>query len=186
MTDAWDFSNITNPYGLMRSPWNTNPVPYVMRSNNTQDVFADGNTEFPTCSQFAAYLEESEAKLSTVLQALNGELHGPVHIMIGGQWDLLHDWSGYMSDMEFADNFLLLSKDLWRQGWLRTPDYCSADTPHEDCMARYRGWRGVRTGLTLRSLGLLFFFHPVAYRNILTVQTKLQLPRGNLRRPQRK
>jgi len=39
-----------------------------------------------------------------------------------------------MADMDFADNFLLLSKDLWRQGWLRTPSYCSSDTPHEDCM----------------------------------------------------
>ena len=99
MTEAWDFSNITNPYGLMRSPWNTNPVPYVMRSNNTQDVFADGNTEFPTCSQFATYLEESEAKLSTVLQALNGELHGPVHIMIGGQWDMKYDWKVRLDEL---------------------------------------------------------------------------------------
>eukprot|EP00621_Florenciella_sp_RCC1693_P003496 CAMPEP_0182549246 /NCGR_PEP_ID=MMETSP1323-20130603/39968_1 /TAXON_ID=236787 /ORGANISM="Florenciella parvula, Strain RCC1693" /LENGTH=285 /DNA_ID=CAMNT_0024760697 /DNA_START=9 /DNA_END=866 /DNA_ORIENTATION=- len=55
--------------------------------------------------------------------------------MIGGQWGLKHDWKDYMKDMQFSDNFLLLGKDLWRQGFLRVPTYCSADTPHSDCMA---------------------------------------------------
>merc|ERR1711988_723320 len=36
--------------------------------------------------------------------------------------------------MMVDDNFLLLSKDLWRQGYIRVPEYCSMDTPHKDCM----------------------------------------------------
>jgi hypothetical protein len=52
MTDAGAFSDIINPYGLLRSPWNTNPVPYLMRSNRTFYGFGDGFSGFPTCSAF--------------------------------------------------------------------------------------------------------------------------------------
>eukprot|EP00618_Florenciella_parvula_P017248 CAMPEP_0119520276 /NCGR_PEP_ID=MMETSP1344-20130328/36331_1 /TAXON_ID=236787 /ORGANISM="Florenciella parvula, Strain CCMP2471" /LENGTH=749 /DNA_ID=CAMNT_0007558145 /DNA_START=116 /DNA_END=2365 /DNA_ORIENTATION=- len=130
-TDARGFSNVTNPYGVLRSPWNTNPVPYVLRSNYTNDKAYDGYTSFPSCSEFSDYVGED---LAYVLNALNGQLHGPVHIMIGGQWDLSSKWSSYMNEMTFADNFLLLAKVLWRVGFLRVPDYCSTDTPHSDCV----------------------------------------------------
>ena len=36
--------------------------------------------------------------------------------------------------MSFSDKYLLLSKWLWRQGFVRTPSVCSEDTPHSDCM----------------------------------------------------
>ena len=55
-------------------------------------------------------LLSSLSRLAYVLNALNGQLHGPVHIMIGGQWDLSSSWSSYMNEMTFADNFLLLAK----------------------------------------------------------------------------
>ena len=41
----------------------------------------------------------------------------------------------YGSRENFPDSFLLMSKALWRQGLIRTPSYCSADTKGEDCMA---------------------------------------------------
>lgn len=59
MTQARQFSSITNPYGLLRSPWNTNPVPYVMRSNATLSLFADGYKRFPSCSSFAEAFDVS-------------------------------------------------------------------------------------------------------------------------------
>ncbi|CAN0532570.1 unnamed protein product, partial [Laminaria digitata] len=31
--EAW--SNVHNPYGLLRAPWNTDPTPYVTRHNLT-------------------------------------------------------------------------------------------------------------------------------------------------------
>ena len=85
MREARGFSNITNPYGLLRSPWNTNPTPYLMRSRVTLGALGDSLDEFPTCAAFSEYVGSS---LSAMLFGLNGALHGPVHIMIGGQWNL--------------------------------------------------------------------------------------------------
>lgn len=126
------FSDTTNPYGLLRSPWNTNPAPYLLRSNMTFYSMADGDSTFPTCTEFSAYMNSS---LAEVMYALNGELHGPVHIMIGGHWANKNTWKMVGKTMGFDDKFLLLSKWLWRQGFVRTPDSCSADTPGEDCMS---------------------------------------------------
>lgn len=138
MEDARAFSSITNPYGLLRSPWNTNPMPYLMRHNKT--VGGVAYQHFPTCGQFAAYLSSGSVTFSKIASALNGELHGPVHIMIGGHWgfedhkaiwDRVHD-HGYTT----MSDFLLYSKFLWRQGFLRLPETCSIDTPHEECMPK--------------------------------------------------
>ena len=131
MTDARDFSDITNPYGLMRSPWNTNPIPYVMRSNRTMGAFGDNQHAYPSCTDFASSLNNS---LASILKDLNGKLHGPIHIMLGGHWDFLHDWTSVTENNDFPDQFLLLSKTMWRQGFVRMPSLCSADTPHAECM----------------------------------------------------
>jgi hypothetical protein len=125
-----DFSTIVNPYGLLRSPWNTNPTPYVMRYDKTFFSFGDDNSNFPECSDFADVLGDT---LAEVIFSLNGALHGPVHIMIGGHWGNAKKWS-VMDNTDFADSFLLLSKWLWRQGFVRTPGSCSDDTPHSECM----------------------------------------------------
>lgn len=39
-----------------------------------------------------------------------------------------------MHNVTYPDNFLLLSKFLWRQGFVRVPEICSVDTPHSECM----------------------------------------------------
>jgi hypothetical protein len=53
--------------------------------------------------------------------------------MIGGHWDSSEDWS-VLDNTQLTDTFLLLSKFLWRQGFVRTPESCSDDTPHSECM----------------------------------------------------
>jgi hypothetical protein len=126
-----DFSDIVNPYGLLRSPWNTNPTPYVLRYNKTFYNLGDSNSHFPACSDFAKAIDNS---LAETMFMLNGGLHGPVHIMIGGHWGNSQNWKNLGSEMKLTDKFLLLSKWLWRQGFVRTPDSCSSDTPHDDCM----------------------------------------------------
>jgi len=136
MKDARMFSHITNPYGLLRSPWNTNPVPYLLRHNKTVYDLADGNTRFPNCTDFASYISNGSITFSALAAAVNGQLHGPVHLMIGGHWGMKHDFfkvdkQGYST----SDDFLLTSKFLWRQGFVRTPNYCSDDTPHSECTA---------------------------------------------------
>ena len=69
---------------------------------------------------------------------LNGELHGPIHVMIGGQWAFnkhLNVSTGLneLGVTQISTAFLLSSKFLWRQGIVRCPEYCSDDTPSRDC-----------------------------------------------------
>jgi hypothetical protein len=131
MADARAYSKITNPYGLLRSPWNTNPVPYLLRHNETFFNFADDYASFPTCAAFSKYVGKDFAHVS---DGLDGALHGPVHLMVGGHWGAKSDWKAFGKHYSFPDSFLLLSKVLWREGFARTPDACSADTPHAECM----------------------------------------------------
>ena len=67
------FTKLTNPYGLLRSPWNTNPTPYLMRFNETFYSFGDDYNAFPTCGAFAQYVGSA---LSVVVAKLDGALHG--------------------------------------------------------------------------------------------------------------
>ena len=130
---ALAFSNLTNPYGLLRSPWNTNKTPYLTRSNFTNGAAYDSYTTFPMCSSFASWLTSSDW-VGDMVFALNGALHGPVHIMIGGQWDFKEPkWGDLTARLSFPDAFLLLSKFLWRQGYVRCPATCSWDTEPADC-----------------------------------------------------
>ena len=65
---------------------------------------------------------------------VDGELHGPVHLMVGGLWgDDGGEWRRVAESEGDPDQFLLLSKFLWRQGFVRCPDVCSDDTPVSDC-----------------------------------------------------
>jgi hypothetical protein len=127
------YMNITNPYGLLRSPWNVNKVPFVMRSSYVMGDRYDSFTSLPSCTQFQEYVVP-EASYADIVMALNGELHGPVHLMVGGLWgDDGDEWRRVAESEGDPDQFLLLSKFLWRQGFVRCPDVCSDDTPVSDC-----------------------------------------------------
>ncbi|KAJ8599053.1 hypothetical protein CTAYLR_009816 [Chrysophaeum taylorii] len=140
LKNAREFSNITNPYGLLRSPWNTNAIPYLMRSRYTLGV-PDALYQLPTCSDFMTGLEMDPLSFSEVSSALNGGLHGQVHIMLGGHWDasstFIEKMVANISDMDssphISDQFLLGSKFLWRQGFVHCPTDC-AGIPETDCV----------------------------------------------------
>ena len=70
------YSNQTNPYGLLRSPWNVNKVPFLLRRNYVLDDEYDGYSTFPKCAEFQSFLE-SKTSIAKLFAALNGELHGP-------------------------------------------------------------------------------------------------------------
>ena len=140
MQHARHFSNVTNPYGLLRSPWNTNPVPYLMRSRNTVGV-QDAKYTMPRCDSFQDAFT-SGASLADVIQDLNGELHGMIHIMLGGHWFMnqsfiekivANKWAMDTSP-HIADQMLLGSKFLWRQGFVRCPEVCDIDAPESECV----------------------------------------------------
>lgn len=131
------FSNLTNPYGLLRSPWNTNKQPFVHRFDRVLGQLG-ANFVMPSCSKFTHYLTEgSTVRLADLLEALNGELHGPVHILIGGHWGLDPYWDEFSQTQGqrlSMSQMLLMSKFMWRQGYVRCPETCSWDTPQSDCV----------------------------------------------------
>ena len=136
-------SAITNPYGLLRSPWNTNHVPYIQRSRHVYGV-QNGGWKLPGCDEFKSALDLDW--MGYINSYINGLLHGPVHIMTGGQWwadvdrhesDQIEQWLSEAFTLanrtDSSADILLSSKYLWRQGIVRCPDYCSSDTPQEYC-----------------------------------------------------
>ena len=129
MEKASGFSVIHNPYGLLRSPWNTNPTPYVTRSRFVLGL-KDSGYGIPSCTQFQDAVSV-QMWIGTAFSYLNGLLHGPVHIMTGGHWyfsDELKEWTA-----SFPQFVLLSAKFLWRQGYVRCPEYCDHATPREEC-----------------------------------------------------
>ncbi len=57
-------------------------------------------------------------------QCMNGNTHGPIHIMIGGAWDDSEVWTDNTSFLE-EDTRILLFKMLWRSGFTRCPSSCT-------------------------------------------------------------
>lgn len=126
MQNARGYSNITNPWGMLRSPWNTNPTQYLSRSTKIFD--SHDFTDFPDCAMFHfAFLSTS---LSELQNFLNGGTHGPVHIMIGGHWGNKEaaTFEKFLSPR--MSDVLLLSKWLWRSGYIRCPMNCA---PEQKC-----------------------------------------------------
>ena len=123
---------IHNPLGLLRSPWNLNPTPFITRTD-TVAGFTAFNGELPSCKAYdKCFVSES---ISVMNECLNGITHGPTHIAVGGLWhkDLSGKLGGTDSLLEGASSYqlLLMSKNLWRQGFLKCPDTCDVDEKEE-------------------------------------------------------
>ena len=48
MTDAYLYSSVTNSYGLLRAPWNSDPTPFMTRS---EEVYGYRNNLKPSGCQ---------------------------------------------------------------------------------------------------------------------------------------
>ena len=130
-----DDETCTNAYGLLRSPWNSISDPFVTRSKELLGKPSFAN--FPGCDVWhRAFVSPT---LAEVLQIMNGAAHGPVHIMVGGQWSTnetawVDDFWG--ETITFPSDILLFTKWLWRKGYVRSPEPSScADggAATEDC-----------------------------------------------------
>jgi hypothetical protein len=114
-TDATAFSPVTNAYGMLRAPWNLNDSPYVTRFSRVAGTSYAGG-DLPSCSAVKSCFDS--ATLADMNVCLNGETHGPIHVLIGGQWavDL-----GDRATRLIGPAHLLLFKDLWRRGFAKCP-----------------------------------------------------------------
>ncbi|CAN0344074.1 unnamed protein product, partial [Scytosiphon promiscuus] len=79
------WNRVHNSYGLLRSPWNSDPTPYVTRHNMTNGKVSLSRPSIVTCSEYEACFDNDN--LADMNTCLNGETHGPVHIKVGGEWN---------------------------------------------------------------------------------------------------
>ena len=65
--------------------------------------------------------------------------HGAVHKMVGGYvncGDLVERAKGFLPPSavgQFAESLVEIPKNLWRSYLVEYPDYCSEDTPQDQC-----------------------------------------------------
>ena len=132
--NARAFSNITNAYGFLRSPWNTEPRPYLTRSKMVLDYPNAGYETLPTCADMKMCFNSTS--VSSMNECLNGYTHGPVHIMVGGQFDAA-DVTVSMNMLFSTQRIqLLLFKVLWRMGYATCPEQCGDEFGVEKAACR--------------------------------------------------
>uniref|UniRef100_A0A7S3K307 Tyrosinase copper-binding domain-containing protein n=2 Tax=Aureoumbra lagunensis TaxID=44058 RepID=A0A7S3K307_9STRA len=141
-------NEVHNPYGFLRSPWNMNKDPFVARVHKMEGV-TYSLSNWPDCDKF--YLQNYDyTSWYDWAWAISYAPHGTVHTMIGGYYhsgNLFERLSDILSDSyieSFAYSTLTIIKNLYRDmddTDVAYPQYCSSDTPQEDChMICPQGW----------------------------------------------
>ena len=117
-------SIISNAYGLLRSPWNTQSTSKFTRYPTTLGY---ASMTLPSC--VSLYEMYAAASYGVLASKLNGLAHGPAHIAMGGQWG--ENTDPYVAlDVSTPNDLLLMSKNLWRMGYASCPSSCDDD---DDC-----------------------------------------------------
>lgn len=133
MTDARNFSKVVNSYGVLRSPWNNDPTPFLTRSSLIYDY--ENNMKPSGCSEYYRALKKST--WMSLSKQLNSAAHGHIHELVGGSWN--HYYAEYELNamhpavMTFAHEIQALSKNLWRHGYVACPDSCDMTTSSSHC-----------------------------------------------------
>lgn len=140
LTDAWalvdpetKLETVTNAWGLMRSPWNTNKVPYLSRSRSSYGFFLDTSL-VPGCSNhYDIMKQESWSGFGDGIQEAP---HGSLHILVGGTWNA--DYNTFLQMHNYSSvrarpfGTVTLAR-IWREGWLECPTFCAMDAAPESC-----------------------------------------------------
>mmetsp|Transcript_29511 Transcript_29511/g.40051 ORF Transcript_29511/g.40051 Transcript_29511/m.40051 type:complete len:664 (-) Transcript_29511:227-2218(-) len=126
---------VKNGYGLLRSPWNQNSIPFLTRCNKTYSVLQSNP---PGCEWHFGQMKLTDwADFGNQIQY---RPHGKVHTLIAGVWGA--DWPSIFEEKQYVEynhgEALALGgfgyqKDMWRSGLLECPSECSKDTPMLDC-----------------------------------------------------
>jgi len=134
MEDATNFSALVSPYGLLRSPWNSDPTPYMTRSSLIFNIF--NNLKPSGCMEYHHALQFTDWK--NLAKQLNSNAHGHIHELLGGSWnpetylDLPTSDTGLEEAYEFAHATEAYSKILWRFGYLLCPENDSLCKPNDE------------------------------------------------------
>lgn len=120
------YSDIVNGYGLLRSPWNMNPSPYVTR-------FASSESTLPTCSDY--YTLFKSADVTSFLDFVQKGPHAPLHAAVGNTFgcdamDSLLE-SGVLASesaqVKLCRMWSFYMKDLYRANYIEPQTDCNND-----------------------------------------------------------
>jgi len=136
--DQWD-NQRHNSYGMMRSPWNNNPSPWVQRFNEFagMSVFRY-NQGWPMCRDHFD-LSVNYPDFSSYIAKMPGWPHGTVHGVLGGTVNFDHSLEKLAGILKTKDMDQIrlrsphIPKELWRRGLTECPEYCGPETPLDDC-----------------------------------------------------
>ncbi|CAM9881597.1 unnamed protein product, partial [Choristocarpus tenellus] len=80
---AWpgDAATVTNGYGLIRSPWNQNPVPYLTRCKT---MFGADFDKVPTCEMHYDQMQLTDWE--NFGKQIQYKPHGSMHTLVAGGW----------------------------------------------------------------------------------------------------
>ncbi|KAJ8605555.1 hypothetical protein CTAYLR_000128 [Chrysophaeum taylorii] len=131
---SWNLTAVSNAYGLLRSPWNQNSIPFVSR-HNTSFGFALSGCLLPGCAQM--YQQMTMPYWKQFAPTVEDSPHGSLHIAVGGTWnadyeDFLvsrHNYS-YSKAQDFATIAIVR---IWRLGYVDCPSACASDVPETEC-----------------------------------------------------
>ncbi|KAH8070682.1 hypothetical protein JL720_11684 [Aureococcus anophagefferens] len=138
---AGNASLTSNPYGLLRAPWNVNKSPFVSRLHKFCN-YSMGYSIWPRCETHwnLTFSASYDSFYDWIWQAGYAP-HGPVHYYIGGYTncgDLLDELE-YVAGADsrgaiesFARMMVVLPKQLYRAFMTNSPT-CAMDVPQEEC-----------------------------------------------------
>eukprot|EP00903_Cladosiphon_okamuranus_P013119 g12236.t1 len=132
MMDATEYSEVHNSYGLLRSPWNNDPTPFLTRSDH---LMGFRNHRKPSgCRRYREAMMQKNWMALTV--SFNDGAHGEIHELLGGSWS--RNVTAYAERTDaivqpFVHIAVPLLKMLWRTGYIGCPETCDMDLPWEQC-----------------------------------------------------
>lgn len=142
---AWNITaRVTNAWGRIRSPWNTAPQPYLIRSNKTYGYMSSYSSA-PRCSIFYEAMNYSDILTFTKFAQANA--HGAIHTFLGGVSNA--NWKKWIDEIDwFQGEGVALQgfgivKNMWRKGYMDCPSECSIDTNLSTCACscpRFESW----------------------------------------------
>ncbi|CAM9196291.1 unnamed protein product [Pylaiella littoralis] len=132
MTNASEYSRMSNSYGMLRAPWNTDPTPFITRS---EELFGYRNNRKPSgCRQYRDSYAHND--WMSFAAALGTDAHGHIHEILGGAWSVgARSIASRTTDVvqPFLHVLQIMTKRLWRADFFTCPETCDSSEPPSSC-----------------------------------------------------
>lgn len=139
-----------SPYGYIRSPWNTNPSPFVTRFHirepmwSVQDLSLYNPTHLPACSDLYslfAIVKDGAPTSQLFLEMETKKIHARAHWVIGGIAFDENKMNAALAALpsEYACPEPFVDKYIWRQWLADMPAACESTDPLRECALELPG-----------------------------------------------